>query len=149
MSYTYRWPRPAVAADIAVFRRRDGALEVLLIQRRNEPFKGRWCLPGGFLDRDEAADAAARRELREETGLRLAKLEQVHAFSEPGRDPRGHVISITHAALLRGKSAARSGSDAAGVGWFDVDRLPPLGFDHERAIAFARAKLGLDGRRRR
>lgn len=148
MSYTYRWPRPAVAVDTAVFRRRAGALEVLLIQRRNEPFKGRWCLPGGFLDEDEAAEDAALRELREETGLRLSALEQVHAFSEPDRDPRGHVVSITHAAVISGARAVRSGSDAVGVGWFDVKRLPLLGFDHGRAIRLAMQKLELDGRRR-
>lgn len=144
MSYTYRWPRPSVAADAALFRRREGELEVLLIQRRNPPFKGRWCMPGGFLNLNEAAETAARRELREETGLPVGRLTQVYAFTDPKRDPRGHVIAITHTALINGKrSEPKASSDAAGARWFPVRRLPPLAYDHDRAIRMALEKLGL------
>jgi 8-oxo-dGTP diphosphatase len=138
MSVSYRHPRPAVTVDCVIFRRAGRGLEVLLIQRKATPFRGRWALPGGFVDRDEDLADAARRELREETGLRGLRLEQFHAFGTPGRDPRGHTVSIAYVGLLtRSKNSARAGDDAAGLAWFSVLQLPPLGFDHRQIIQLA------------
>lgn len=86
--FTYDYPHPAVAADVALFRNRGGKLELLLIQRGHEPFVGRWGLPGGFVNIDEDLEPAARRELREETGLAAGELRQLQTFGRPGRDPR-------------------------------------------------------------
>ena len=88
-TYTYDYPRPAVTTDCVIFGYDGKELKVLLIERGIEPFKGCWAFPGGFLNMDEDALAGARRELKEETGLENAFIEQFHTFSEPGRDPRG------------------------------------------------------------
>ena len=92
--YCYDHPRPALTVDIVLFHRSGVDIEVLLIKRAREPFKGRWAFPGGFVDKDESLEAAAARELREETGLHGIKLEQLAAFGDPGRDPRGHTVSV-------------------------------------------------------
>src|SRR5215470_16076449 len=86
--YCYRHPRPAVTADIVLFRLPGDEIQVLLVRRANSPYKGRWALPGGFVDEDEPLEHAAARELEEETGITRVRLEQVGAFGNPGRDPR-------------------------------------------------------------
>ena len=101
MPFTYDYPRPAVTADTVVLAFEHGALEVLLIQRGHEPFEDHWALPGGFVEMDETLEASARRELDEETGLRPGRLEQVHTFGDPGRDPRGRVVTVAFLALIR------------------------------------------------
>lgn len=146
MPYTYDYPRPMVAADVVVLRRRAGreeappgrgaappAREVLLIRRGREPFKGAWALPGGFVEMDEDLPDAARRELLEETGLEAAELRELGAWGRPGRDPRGRVISVVYVTELppAGEgaegSAPAAGDDAADAAWFDLDALPPAG----------------------
>ena len=94
MAYTYKYPRPALTVDAAVFRKTGTGFEILLIQRNNPPFEGGWALPGGFVDMDETLEDAIIRELQEETSLTDVTLKQLHAFSTPGRDPRGHTISV-------------------------------------------------------
>ena len=117
-TYTYDYPRPAVTTDCVIFGYDGKELKVLLIERGIEPFKGCWAFPGGFLTMDEDALAGARRELKEETGLEDAFIEQFHTFSEPGRDPRGRVITIAHYALVKiqevegGDDAARAIADS-------------------------------------
>lgn len=140
--------RPWVTVDVVVVApdaEAGGRFRVLLIRRRNPPFEGRWAIPGGFVEPGETLEAAARRELWEETGLEPAHLEQLHAFGAPGRDPRGWVISIAHLALVdAGQAAAlqpRAASDAADVGWFDLDDPPPLAFDHGQILAHVRRAL--------
>lgn len=143
--FCYRHPHPAVTADVALFTVRDGTLELLLIARRAPPFAGTWALPGGFLDPHEDLPACAARELAEETGLGGIALEQVGAFGAPDRDPRERVVSIAYLALVAAGQVDRAppaaGDDAAEVGWFAVNALPPLAFDHADIVAAARARL--------
>jgi 8-oxo-dGTP diphosphatase len=151
--YTYEWPRPAVTVDVALFTVAGALqklrLQALLIRRKEEPFKGRWALPGGFVRQDEDLPAAALRELGEETGIRDAFLEQVAAVGTPGRDPRGHTVTVLYVGLTpsdRHRLAATG--DAEDVAWFDVQGpgpLPPLAFDHrdllQQALAHLRRRL--------
>jgi 8-oxo-dGTP diphosphatase len=125
----------SVAADIMALRRNGGGYEVLLIQRKNPPYQYRWALPGGFLDRDEDALTAARRELHEETGLRAKKLHEFGSWSAPDRDPRGRCVTISFYTLVSGRgSGAVAGDDAKSLQWFPVSKLPPLAFDHREMI---------------
>ncbi len=135
-SYTYEYARPALTADCVVFCHGAEALEVLLIERRFEPFKGCWALPGGFMMMDEDAETAAKRELLEETGVRVDKVEQCGAFTDVDRDPRDRVVTIAYRALLD-KTEAVAADDAQKAEWFPVDALPPLAFDHDRIIQSA------------
>ncbi len=121
----------------------DAGLEVLLIQRANEPYQGSWCLPGGFVDLDEDLPDACARELKEETALRPAALVQVGAFGTPGRDPRGRNVTVAFLAMIAPGATAAAGDDAAGAAWHPIDKLPALGFDHAEIIAAALARLRL------
>ena len=139
-TYTYDYPRPAVTTDCVIFGYDGKELKVLLIERGIEPFKGCWAFPGGFLNMDEDALAGARRELKEETGLEDAFIEQFHTFSEPGRDPRGRVITIAHYALVK-IQGVEGGDDAAQARWFPIGEVPPLAFDHDRILRMAMSRL--------
>ena len=139
-TYTYDYPRPAVTTDCVIFGYDGKELKVLLIERGIEPFKGCWAFPGGFLNMDEDALAGARRELKEETGLEDAFIEQFHTFSEPGRDPRGRVITIAHYALVKIQEV-EGGDDAAQARWFSIGEVPPLAFDHDRILRMAMSRL--------
>lgn len=145
MPFTYDYPHPAVAADVALFRNRGGKLELLLIQRGHEPFVGRWALPGGFVNIDEDLEPAARRELREETGLAAGELRQLQTFGRPGRDPRERVITVVFIGYAAEPDAAAiGGDDAADARWFQLDALPDLAFDHPEIIALARDAISAD-----
>ena len=137
MSYTYTFPRPAVTVDIIIFRLSDNDPQVLLIKRGNDPYKGHWALPGGFVDKDEPLETAAARELKEETGLSDILLTQMHTFGNPGRDPRGHTVSVVYVGYLTDESTARAGDDAAAAEWFKTDELPDLAFDHDVVVEMA------------
>ena len=139
-TYTYDYPRPAVTTDCVIFGYDGKELKVLLIERGIEPFKGCWAFPGGFLNMDEDALAGARRELKEETGLEDAFIEQFHTFSEPGRDPRGRVITIAHYALVKIQEV-EGGDDAAQARWFSIGEVPPLAFDQDRILRMAMSRL--------
>jgi 8-oxo-dGTP diphosphatase len=140
--YVYEYQRPSLAADIVIVMR-EAAPRVLLIRRKDEPFAGRWALPGGFVDPDETLADAARRELREETAVEGVDLEQLAAFGDPGRDPRGWTVSVVFLARVdAGRVAPAAGDDAAEVGWHPLASPPgPLAFDHGRILARARARL--------
>lgn len=104
--------------------------EILLVRRKNDPFKGNWCLPGGFVDPDERVHDAAMRELMEETGITGVTTEQFGAYGDPGRDPRGRTVSLVYWTRLASKPDATAGDDAAEAGWFPLADLPPMAFDH-------------------
>lgn len=146
--WCYDWPHPALTVDVVLFAIREARLSLLLIRRGQPPFVDHWALPGGFVDIDEPLEAAANRELQEETGLSAdaAYLEQLYTFGQPDRDPRERVVSVAWFALLPGlPEAPRAGDDAAEACWFDTAALPPLAFDHDEVVAMAierlRAKL--------
>lgn len=145
MTYTYEFPHPAVSVDVVVFTVHEGVLAVLLIRRGAQPFRGRWALPGGFVEIDEGLEQAARRELKEETGVDVATVEQLRAFGDPGRDPRERVISVAHVALIAESDLRISASsDADDAALFPVNELPGLAFDHDRILALARKRLSAD-----
>ncbi|MGW1895185.1 NUDIX hydrolase [Streptomyces sp. NPDC002004] len=135
----------AVTVDLAVFTVRRDALQVLLVERGQDPYAGHWALPGGFVLPDESAGTAARRELAEETGLvdvTGLHLEQLRTYSEPDRDPRMRVVSVAFAALVPDPPEPRGGGDAARASWLPVDGLGPLAFDHDRILSDARDRIG-------
>jgi 8-oxo-dGTP diphosphatase len=140
--YSYEYPHPAVSVDIVIFTIRDACLKLLLIRRAGEPYRGRWALPGGFIHLDEALDASARRELEEETGVSGVYLEQLYTFGAPQRDPRERVITVAYYALIPSdRLQLRAATDAEAVGWFGMDELPELAFDHTDIIAMAHERL--------
>ncbi len=142
MSHTYEYPRPALAVDCVVFGIDEGDLKLLLIQRQIEPFRHKWALPGGFVRMDEDLEAAARRELREETNITEVYLEQLYSFGAVDRDPRGRVVSVAYYALAQlSHHRIAAATDAESVAWFSVSDLPSLAFDHDQIIATAHARL--------
>jgi 8-oxo-dGTP diphosphatase len=152
--YRYEWPRPGVTVDIALFTVAGALnalrLQVLLIERDEEPWRGMWALPGGFVRENEDLSAAALRELREETGIPEAYLEQVEAVGTPGRDTRGHIITIAYVGLVEGnRYPLIARGDARAARWLDIvdtTSLPTLAFDHgdllDRALRHLRRRLG-------
>lgn len=139
-TFTYKYPRPVVTVDIIVFR--NDMCEVLLIRRKNEPFKGKWALPGGFMDMNETLEEAAIRELQEETGLKGIELKQLHTFSAVDRDPRHRTISVAfYGRLSDNNQSVKAGSDASEAAWFKTNALPPLAFDHDKILETALDKV--------
>jgi 8-oxo-dGTP diphosphatase len=133
--------RPAVTADVVIFNLADQDLNVLLICRAYPPFKDQWAIPGGFVHSHESLDAAARRELEEETGVREVYLEQLYTFGAPERDPRGRVITVAYFALVAGAVPTRAGDEAAAAAWHSVYALPALAFDHAEILKYALQRL--------
>ena len=138
--YCYRYPHPAVTTDCVIFGFDGERLQVLLVERGIEPYKGRWAFPGGFLKMDETAEEGALRELKEETGLEGAYMEQFHTFSAPERDPRERVITIAYYALVKIQEV-KGGDDAASARWFPLDEIPSLAFDHDYILRMATQRL--------
>ena len=134
--YCYDYPRPSVTVDIVLLTDAFPHPELLLIRRKNLPFKNLWALPGGFLERDESLEASALRELHEETGVADAQLTQIGAFGHPNRDPRGRVITVAYAGVVDKKRIPNvtAGSDASEVAWFSTADLPQLAFDHGEIV---------------
>lgn len=137
--YSYDYPHPAYAVDIAIFDKvHSERTNVLLIKRKNDPYKNHWALPGGFVEPNETGKQAAVRELNEETGLIVTEpfLHSVSIYDNPNRDPRGWTISqlFTMQLPLYDFDQLKAGDDAAELKWFLVDKLPRLAFDHEDMI---------------
>jgi len=136
-----RYRYPAISVDVIIFTLRDNELQVLLVQRKNPPFEGRWAIPGGFVGAHESLEAAARRELEEETGVHDVYLEQLYTFGDPKRDPRGRVITVAYFALVPAPLAVHAGSDASDARWWSVYQLPKLAFDHNTILKYALQRL--------
>ncbi len=143
MPYTYEYPRPAVTVDVVLFTIRSGELAVLMIRRGQAPFKGHWALPGGFVEESESLVHAAARELQEETGLVQTSLEQLGAFGDPGRDPRGHTVSVAFYAFVVAPMRPVAADDAADAQWVAVPSIgrSRVAFDHAKIIALAVERL--------
>ena len=140
MSTTYK--KPGVTVDCVVFGLDEADLKIILIERGLEPFKGRWALPGGFVHIDESLEAAAMRELREETGVENVFLEQLYTFGDVDRDPRERVISVAYYALVNlSGHKIKAATDARSAAWFSVDDIPKLAFDHNRIFDVALKRL--------
>jgi 8-oxo-dGTP diphosphatase len=136
--YCYDYPRPMVTVDMVIVTS-EPRPRVLLIRRKHAPFAGKWAIPGGFVEMGESLEAAAARELYEETGIRAGKLEQLRTFGDLGRDPRGRVISVVYLARANEKKLSpRAADDAAEVGWHSLFHLPPLAFDHKEILEYVR-----------
>lgn len=134
MGFTYKYPRPCVTTDCLIFRKIDAVWSLLLIERGNEPFKGCWAFPGGFLEMEEDLDTCAARELQEETGLTGIELHQLYAFGAPNRDPRHRTISVAYWGVDNTEQQAIGSDDAVRAQWFALDKLPSLAFDHEQIL---------------
>jgi len=142
VSFSYEYARPALTVDCVVFGLDEKDLKVLLIQRKLAPFQHGWALPGGFVRVDETLDDAARRELEEEAGVRDVYLEQLYTFGALERDPRERVVTVAYYALAKlSDHRIRAATDAMGVGWFGLDDLPRLAFDHADVVQRAHERL--------
>ena len=143
MPYTYKYPRPSLTVDCVVFGLdKQDQLKVMLIQRNLPPFKDQWALPGGFVQLDESLEEAARRELREETGIENVFLQQLYTFGEVNRDPRSRVVTVAYYALVNlWEYRIEAATDASDAAWFPLKQLPPLAFDHDKIVQVALNQL--------
>ena len=141
MSYTYKYPHPSVTADCVIYGFDGERLKILLVERGQEPFKGMWALPGGFMKMDETIEETAKRELFEETGLKNVLMTQFKMFSKVDRDPRERVVTVAFTALVRpDEYRLVAGDDASNALWFEERYLPPLAFDHAEIIKEAQVQ---------
>ena len=140
--YAYRWPRASVTADAVLFAEKDGQMHVLLIQRGNEPYKGYWAFPGGFLNMDETVARCAERELEEETGIVLTGMQLSGIYSNVDRDPRGRVVTAAYTAMTT-MPEATAADDAAAAKWWQLNALPKLAFDHETILRDAKRVMNI------
>jgi len=144
VAFKYEYERPGLTVDCVIFGLDldEEALKVVLIERDAEPFAGEWAIPGGFVRSNETLSKAATRELSEETGITDVFLEQLFTFGNPGRDPRGWVVSVGYYALVApDKHRLQAATDARQAQWFPVKALPPLAFDHKEILATALQRL--------
>lgn len=143
MEYTYEYPRPSVTVDGLIFRLSESRLEILFIQRKKEPFKDQWALPGGFMEIDESPEVGVVREVQEETGLKLSAVMQLGAYGAVHRDPRGRTVSIAYISFVKDTEEAKAADDAAAVKWVDVNTIKQenLAFDHALILQNALALL--------
>jgi len=142
MTVTYRYPRPNLAVDCVVFGLDEDDLKILLIQRNLPPFEGKWALPGGFVQMAETLEEAAKRELKEETGMQNLFLEQLYTFGAVDRDPRERVVSVAYYSLVNlCDHELKAATDARDAAWFSVDDLPSLAFDHIEIVGVALKRL--------
>ncbi len=138
--HCYDYPRPAVTVDALIFWLQPQDMQILLIKRKKDPFKGCWALPGGFMDMDETPETAVVRELEEETGLKLEYVVQIGAFGAVDRDPRHRTISIAYMSIINNEAVeVKAGDDAAEACWFSLHDMPlRLAFDHKEVVQQAK-----------
>jgi 8-oxo-dGTP diphosphatase len=136
MAYTYKYPRPAVTADCIVITKEPDA-KVLLIQRGDDPYKGCWAFPGGFMNMDETTEQCAIRELEEETGMKVTGLRQIGSYSKVDRDPRGRTVTVAYLVVIDKPLPVIGQDDAAQAEWWPLSSLPKLAFDHDEIMADA------------
>lgn len=136
-NYTYEYPRASLTADVVVFTADKS--EVLLIKRKNEPYKGTWAFPGGFMDMNETLEQCAYRELKEETNITVDVLYEIGVFSAVDRDPRGRTVTAAYYTFVEDKDKlnAKALDDAAEIEWFRIDNIPTLAFDHKDILGKA------------
>lgn len=148
--FTYQYPRAALTTDAIVFVKeeripsflgeedKDGILTnntfILLIKRGREPFKNKWALPGGFINMDETLETACKRELLEETGLKVERMTQFKTYDAINRDPRGRTVSVVFYVEILEKENVKGSDDAAKADWFSITDLPELAFDHQQIV---------------
>jgi 8-oxo-dGTP diphosphatase len=133
--YCYDYPMMAVTTDCIVIQNNSKTPQVLLIQRKHEPYIDKWALPGGFVEINEDLEEGAHRELEEETGIKGLNLVPFRTYGRPGRDPRGRTVSVVYYTYLNAVVAVKAGDDAAKASWFELDNLPDLAFDHEDILS--------------
>ena len=140
--YCYEYPRPSVSADCVVIGFDGEKLNVLLIQRKKDPFKNKWAIPGGFVEMNENTEEGTKRELQEETGIKKITVEQLYTFSDVNRDPRGRVISVVYLAFTKTDQLnPKAGDDAKNVKWIELKKIPSLAFDHKKILQKAMERL--------
>lgn len=140
--YCYEYPRPSLTTDCVIFGFDGIDINILLIERGIEPFKGMWAFPGGFVNMEETTEQGAKRELKEETGIENVFIEQLYTFSDIHRDPRGRVISVAYFALVRTSDyQVIAGDDAKKAKWFKINDIPSLAFDHDMILRLAHNRL--------
>lgn len=138
----HKFKKPSVTVEIVIFTIKDDDLKVLLVKRKINPFKNKLALPGGFVRIDESLEAAAKRELKEETGVQNVYLEQLFSFGEPKRDPRGRVITIAYIALVNSENIKlKAATDVSAALWFSSKKIPPLAFDHKKILDYSLKRL--------
>jgi 8-oxo-dGTP diphosphatase len=138
----HQYQKPSVTIDVVIFTIQNDNLKALLVKRNLEPFKSKWALPGGFVRIDESLEEAAKRELKEETGVKNVYLEQLFSFGEPQRDPRGRVITITYIALINSENIdLKASTDVSEAKWFSIENTPLLAFDHKKILNYALQRL--------
>ena len=144
MTYSYEYERPGLTVDCVIFGLdlEEESLKVMLIERDVEPFAGMWAIPGGFVRNGETLSEGAMRELREETGITEVFLEQLYTFGNPGRDPRGWIVSVAYYALVSPeKHSIQATTDARQARWFPVTSVPRLAFDHAEILNTALGRI--------
>ncbi len=142
MEKSKNYSKPSVTADILIFALKDKALNVLLVKRKIEPFKGMWAIPGGFVRLDESLENAAKRELEEETGVKADYLEQLYTFGDVNRDPRGRVITVCYFALIRSDNIKlKARTDVSDARWFPVGEIKNIAFDHKKILGYGLKRL--------
>jgi 8-oxo-dGTP diphosphatase len=139
--YCYEYARPAVACDCVIISKTEK--EILLIQRKHDPYKNLWALPGGFMEIDETAEEAASRELFEEAGVEISagEMKPVAVFSAVNRDPRTRLLSLSYLAFIdKNEVKHTAGDDAEDAGWYSLEHLPEMAFDHKEIIKAAKKR---------
>ncbi|GAL82978.1 nUDIX hydrolase [Sporocytophaga myxococcoides] len=143
--FCYDYPKASVTTDSVIFNLTSGILNLLLIERKHDPYKNCWALPGGFLEMNENGLDCAKRELFEETGLVINTMAQTGTYTNVNRDPRGRTISIAYTTIITNEVNLKAGDDAQNVQWFSLFHLPLLAFDHlkiiQEAVFFFQVRL--------